>query len=848
MRILLVLLISYFVVNAQLNLIYPNGGEKFVVGSDEIISWDGISESDQVKLEYSIDNGKKWVLLTDNASQLEFIWKNIPKPPSDECLIRVLQKKNNLGQIEIQQKKILYGYMTIMSLAYSLDGSKIISGSSFLTCNIWDADSGDELVTLEGHQDDIFSVSFSPDGNNILTGSLDETARIWDANTGEEIMILKHPDDVQSAVYSPDGTKIVTSCDDKEVKIWDAKSGNLIKRLIGHTDEVSSVAFSPNGKKIVSGSDDSTLIIWDANTGDKILRLFGHNGRVRTVAYSPDGKNIASGAFDSTIKIWDSDLGVEIHTLSGHKGWIHSISYSPDGKFIASGSRGERVRIWDTKIGNEILNFDEPDNEVHYAHSVAWRPDGIGLVTAGSIYRQVKVWEIGFPHLLQDTINKVFSIVMPEVISNDVDMLKKEVGKSKDSLITDFVKNIGSWKFNVDSIYFKGADSDAFSLLSGYPVYTVEANSSQFTEIRFSPKRAGIHNAEIVIITQADTLYNNITGEGIEPNLTLETKQLEFGQIYNNTQKDILVEATIKNIGNATATITNVNKTGADADQFDIISGDESFELAPNTGHPMEIRFAPTTIGSKNAIVEFTTESNDKILMLIRGESIENNNPFSQITIQKFTQQAGEEFEFILEMTDSEYMDLPNAPREFEAEISYNGTILYFPDADCDNNYDCTLNINGTWDGISNEILKIPAVATLGNTDFSDINIENFEWIDSPLDTDIELVHGSLTIDGICEEGGVRLFHLGDVAFSMVSRPQPFSNEITVQIGLREELQLSLNLMDVNGNEIQKLIDKETYDQGKYDFNFDTSDLNSGVYYLRLTSNKGELLNKVIKE
>ena len=41
------------------------------------------------------------------------------------------------------------------------------------------------LKTLEGHSYYINSVAYSPDGTKIISGSDDKTIKIWDANTGE---------------------------------------------------------------------------------------------------------------------------------------------------------------------------------------------------------------------------------------------------------------------------------------------------------------------------------------------------------------------------------------------------------------------------------------------------------------------------------------------------------------------------------------------------------------------------------------------------------------------------------------------------------------------------------------
>ena len=125
-----------------------------------------------------------------------------------------------------------------------------------------------------------------------------------------------------------------------------------------------------------------------------------------------------------------------------------------------------------------------------------------------------------------DTSDAVWSIVMPIATSHDIDMRQCIAGNQKDSLIDDVSINSGNWKFRVDSIYFRGGDAIYFNLESGFPVYYVEPGKSHPAEIRFKPTQARMYQAEIVIITQADTLIQRIIGEGIEPKLEILSKYL----------------------------------------------------------------------------------------------------------------------------------------------------------------------------------------------------------------------------------------------------------------------------------------------------------------------------------
>ncbi|KIO00838.1 hypothetical protein M404DRAFT_1003535 [Pisolithus tinctorius Marx 270] len=169
-----------------------------------------------------------------------------------------------------------------------------------------------EQQLLQGHTDGVLSVAFSPDGKRIVSGSWDKTVRVWDVEGGVQIgsPLEGHTSEVNSVAFSPDGKRIVSGSMDNTVRVWDVEGGVQIgSPLEGHTDLVRSVAFSPDGKRIVSGSMDNTVRVWDVEGGVQIgSPLEGHTDVVRSVAFSPDEKRIASGSGDNTVRVWENEM------------------------------------------------------------------------------------------------------------------------------------------------------------------------------------------------------------------------------------------------------------------------------------------------------------------------------------------------------------------------------------------------------------------------------------------------------------------------------------------------------------------------------------------------------------
>lgn len=81
--------IVYEIITDELTLTYPQGKEKMVVGSQEVIHWDAINTSSNFVIDYSTDNGSSWTQIADlTPTTTNYTW-TVPNTISGECLVRI---------------------------------------------------------------------------------------------------------------------------------------------------------------------------------------------------------------------------------------------------------------------------------------------------------------------------------------------------------------------------------------------------------------------------------------------------------------------------------------------------------------------------------------------------------------------------------------------------------------------------------------------------------------------------------------------------------------------------------------------------------------------------------------
>src|SRR5262245_48422060 len=172
------------------------------------------------------------------------------------------------------------------NMAFRPDGKHLACGTK-----VFDAKTGEDVFDLKQTGD--VCVAYSPDGKRLASG--DRALKVWDAETGQEILTIQGiPDGIRNVAYSPDGKHLAGACYDRTLRIWDAQSGREIFMIKGARGG-SGLAYSPDGSRLVFNG--GTVQLWDARKDQRPLTIKASDAtHIASLSYSPDGKRLATSA------------------------------------------------------------------------------------------------------------------------------------------------------------------------------------------------------------------------------------------------------------------------------------------------------------------------------------------------------------------------------------------------------------------------------------------------------------------------------------------------------------------------------------------------------------------------
>ncbi len=285
---------------------------------------------------------------------------------------------------------------TVAQIAYSPDGSLVAaafeSPQQDGDVRVWRTDAGNLLWILGEHSHGAASVAFSADGSRILTTSGDRMAMVWDVGTGKRLMAHSVGSRANlakaTAVFGLGGRRVACN----SPLLLESDTGKVVAELPPQ-GQVTCLAASPDGQLLATGMAMGNVAITEFATGSRLAFCGSQRGLVRALAFNADGSELLIGTQDGVAGLMDvrrhnRDATSEIHLLQGHEGSVESVAFSTSGDRFVTGSADGTVRIWDADLGHELLTLP---GQRDYPGVVALSPDGTRVVAAAAD-AAIRIW------------------------------------------------------------------------------------------------------------------------------------------------------------------------------------------------------------------------------------------------------------------------------------------------------------------------------------------------------------------------------------------------------------------------------------------------------------------------
>jgi WD40 repeat protein len=268
------------------------------------------------------------------------------------------------------------------SLAYSPDGTMIAAATRDNVVYIYEVEHGIVLKEFPLATDQSHTVSFSSDSRTVLISELDfasdqpPTATLWNVETGARVRTFEGG----GGVISPDGNVIATRIDGV-VSLWDIR-GDFLLTLPTSIGTYADVAFSPDGTLLATPQQGSGAIhLWSVGSGFLVSSVITSSENPDTIAFSPNGRYlVTSDLQDTTAIIWDIESGAAVRTLRGHDLFVEDLHFSPDGSRMVSAGGDSQIMVWDVDVSNTPRTFPVEQSGM----TMAIAPDGSQVFLGGA--------------------------------------------------------------------------------------------------------------------------------------------------------------------------------------------------------------------------------------------------------------------------------------------------------------------------------------------------------------------------------------------------------------------------------------------------------------------------------
>jgi WD40 repeat protein len=304
-------------------------------------------------------------------------------------LVQVFEVESGLEIIRLGGHRDL-----IQSVRYSPDAKRLAAGS-YQIVTVWNAPTGTLERTFAGSMDTIKAVVALRDGKTLITGSAEKLIHFWNMADGKSFRGLAVSTGVDGLALSPDEKLLAVAGSDGVVRLLDVADGKEKHVLKGHNGAVTALSFLADGKSFITAGVDGQARVWTLadKPGEppKVRAIeVGTKKPLRAMAVTPDGKMLVTAGDDGIIRLIAVADGKESRSVVVSGGPILALALSPDGKTLLAGAVDKSARLIELASGKVVSTFGPHGGPVR---AVGFNAKGDRVLT-GSADGAVKVWEV----------------------------------------------------------------------------------------------------------------------------------------------------------------------------------------------------------------------------------------------------------------------------------------------------------------------------------------------------------------------------------------------------------------------------------------------------------------------
>ncbi len=213
-----------------------------------------------------------------------------------------------------------------------------------------------------------------------------------------------------------------------------------------------------------------------------------------------------------------------------------------------------------------------------------------------------------------DVTGNCVELDVPDIAASteQVRFARVQVGSSRERRFILF--NRGTADVVVTETQLLGSNRDLYEVTNAEVPFTIEPGENRELRVTFTPDSAGNKVARIQFFSNdpdENPLVVKLRGEGVgEPDIAVDPAKLDFGEVQVGKERDLKV--TVSNEGTVNLEVSDLQLTGADADQWEIVDGETPFTIAPAESEDIKLSFTLTSAGQKTATLQIRSNDPDE--------------------------------------------------------------------------------------------------------------------------------------------------------------------------------------------------------------------------------------------